>query len=141
MRKKRNTKYSYMAGSRQHLTFALSCALACVVSLWSTRTDYCCCYYGVVAVLRLVAVLLLLLPLCTKKLKKHTRRENENTEVQEKRRKQIKAGKVQKVIDGGGVQVGTCERPGGEAIFLCRSTIVGNVSHYLTRRRFRVALL
>ena len=29
----------------------------------------------------------------------------------------------------------------GEAILLCRSTIVGNVSHYSAQRRFRVALL
>ena len=42
----------------------------------------------------------------------HTYRENENTEVQKKCRKQRKAGKVQQVIDGGGIQVGTCERPG-----------------------------
>ena len=48
----------------------------------------------------------------TKKLKKHIRRENENIEEQKKCRKQRKAGKVQQVIDGGGVQVGTCERPG-----------------------------
>ena len=60
----------------------------------------------------LAVVLLLLLPLCTKKLKKHVRRENENTGVQKKCRKQRKAGKVQQVIDGGGAQVGTCERPG-----------------------------
>ena len=32
--------------------------------------------------------------------------------VQKKVRKQRKAGKVQRVIDGGDVQVGTCERPG-----------------------------
>ena len=46
----------------------------------------------------------------TKKLKKHIRRENENIEEQKKCRKQRKAGKVQQVIDGGGVQVGACER-------------------------------
>ena len=39
-------------------------------------------------------------------------RDNENTEVRKKCRKQRKAGKVQQVIDGGGVQVGACERPG-----------------------------
>ena len=71
-----------------------------------------CCYYGVVAVLRLVVVLLLLLPLCTKKLNKHVRRENEYTGVQKQCRKQRKAGKVQQVLDGGGAQVGTSERPG-----------------------------
>ena len=38
-----------------------------------------------------------------------TYRENENTAVQKKYRKQRKAGKVQRVIDGGGVQGG---RPG-----------------------------
>ena len=32
--------------------------------------------------------------------------------VQKKWRKPIKAGKVQQVIEGGGVQVGACERPG-----------------------------
>ena len=38
---------------------------------------------------------------------------NEKTEVvQKKWRKQRKAGKVQQVIDGGGVQLGTSERPG-----------------------------
>ena len=42
----------------------------------------------------------------------YVRRENENTEVQKKCRKQRKAGKVRQVIDGGGVQVGTSERPG-----------------------------
>ena len=34
----------------------------------------------------------------------------------------------------------SCVSVKGEGIFLCRSTIVGNVSHYLTRRRFRVTL-
>ena len=61
--------------------------------------------------MRLVVVLLVLPPLCTKKLKKHVRRENENTGSTEKV-KQRKAGKVQQVIDGGGFQVGTSERPG-----------------------------
>ena len=41
-----------------------------------------------------------------------TCRENENTEVQKKCRNQRKAGKVQQAIDGGGVEVGTRERPG-----------------------------
>ena len=62
--------------------------------------------------MRLVVLLLLLLPLGTKNLKKYIRRENENTGVQKKCRKPRKAGKVQQVIDGGGAQVGTCERPG-----------------------------
>ena len=62
-------------------------------------------------------VAILLLPLCTEKLKKrkiskYVRRDNENTNVQKKCRKQRKAGKVQQVIDGGGVQLGTSERPG-----------------------------
>ena len=30
---------------------------------------------------------------------------------------------------------------GGRGVFLVSSTTVGNVSHYLTRRRFRVAML
>ena len=38
---------------------------------------------------------------------------NEKTQVvQKKGRKQRKAGTVQQVIDGGGVQLGTFERPG-----------------------------
>ena len=48
-------------------------------------------------------------------MNKYARREDENTQVQKKctwGRKQRKAGKVQQVIDGGGVQVGACERPG-----------------------------
>ena len=40
------------------------------------------------------------------------KKKNEKTEVQKKCRKQREAGKVQQVIEGGGVQVGTCERPG-----------------------------
>ena len=40
------------------------------------------------------------------------KRKNEKTEVvQKKWRKQRKAGKIQQVIDGGGVQLGTRERP------------------------------
>ena len=40
-------------------------------------------------------------------------KENEKTElVQKKWRKQRKAGKVQQALDGGGVQLGTSERPG-----------------------------
>ena len=45
-----------------------------------------------------------------------TKQRNEKTDktevVQKKWRKQRKAGKVQQGIEGGGVQVGTCERPG-----------------------------
>ena len=37
---------------------------------------------------------------------------NEKTEEQKKYRNQRKAGKVQQVVEGGGVQVGTCEGPG-----------------------------
>ena len=96
---------------------------ACLRSLVLVDTDVlllyvctCCCfYYGVVAVLRLVVMLLLLLPLCTKKPKQHRRRESQNTEelrVQKKCRKQRKAGTVPQVIDGGGAQAGTSERPG-----------------------------
>ena len=43
---------------------------------------WCRCYCCPCAAATAALVLLLLLPLCTKKLKKHTRRENENTEVQ-----------------------------------------------------------
>ena len=70
-------------------------------------------------------VLLLVLPLCTKKLKKRKKWEIDrylvnnyvgktrtNTEVQRKCRKQRKTGKLQQVIEEGGVQVGTCEGPG-----------------------------
>ena len=40
-------------------------------------------------------------------------RENDNTEeLQEKCRKQRKTGTVPQVIDGGGAQAGTSERPG-----------------------------
>ena len=39
------------------------------------------------------------------------KRKNEKTEVQKKCRMTRKAGKVQQVIEGGGVQVGICERP------------------------------
>ena len=69
--RKKNMRYSYMAGSRQHLI--CPCMRACLRCLNSGRHGRatvcicCCCYHGV-AVLRLVVVLLLLLPLCTKKL-------------------------------------------------------------------------
>ena len=66
-----------------------------------------------VAVLRLVVVLLLpgtAAALCKKKLKK--RKNTTKNRSTKKCRKQRKAGKVQQVINGGGVQVGTCERPG-----------------------------
>ena len=67
----------------------------------------------VLYILRLVVVLLLLLPLCTKKTRRNIYVEKTRTRVvQKKCRKQRKAGKVQQVIDGGGVQVGACERPG-----------------------------
>ena len=77
MRKIVNIKYSYMAGSRQHLTCSfITCLLALSPSGRHGRAaaicTCCCCYYGFVAVLRLV-VLLLVLPLCTKKLKKRRR--------------------------------------------------------------------
>ena len=49
----------------------------------------------------------------TTKMRKQRNVKNEKTEVvQKKWREQRKAGKVQQVIEGGGVQVGTCERPG-----------------------------
>ena len=50
----------------------------------------------------------------TTKMRKQRNEKNEKTElVQKKWRKQRKkAGKVQQVIDGGGVQLGTSERPG-----------------------------
>ena len=64
--------------------------------------------------------MLLVLPLCTKKLKKRKKWEIDrylvnnyvgktrtNTEVQRKCRKQRKTGKLQQVLDGGGVQVET----------------------------------
>ena len=47
----------------------------------------------------------------TTKMREQRNEKNEKTEVvQKKWRKQRKAGKVQQVIDGGGVQVGACER-------------------------------
>ena len=85
MRKIRNIKYSYMAGSRQHLT--CSFIRACLRCLPLVDTDVLPLLYVPAAVvimvfllyiLRLVVVLLLVLPLCTKKLKKHIRRENES---------------------------------------------------------------
>ena len=46
-------------------------------------------------------------------MRKQRNEKNEKTAVvQKKWRKQRKAGKVQQVIDGGGFQVGTSERPG-----------------------------
>ena len=46
-------------------------------------------------------------------MRKQRNEKNEKTEVvQKKWRKQRKAGKVQQIIEGGGVQAGTCERPG-----------------------------
>ena len=45
--------------------------------------------------------------------KKQRNEKNEKTKVAQKKwRKQRKAGKVQQAIDGGGVQLGTSERPG-----------------------------
>ena len=126
-----------MAGSRQHLTcsFMRAC-LRCLTlvdavvllqlflpaAVIMVLLLYCgwlwCCYY-------------FLLPLWTKKLKKHTRRENETTQVQKKCRRQRKAGKVQKVIDGGGVQVATCVRGHGGAN---RARSEKNLSSKSTRR-------
>ena len=48
----------------------------------------------------------------TTKMRKQRNEKNEKTEVVQKKRKQRKAGKAQQVIDGGGVQVETCERLG-----------------------------
>ena len=49
----------------------------------------------------------------TTKIREERNEKNEKTElVQKTWRKQRKAGKVQQVIDGGGVQVGIYERPG-----------------------------
>ena len=49
----------------------------------------------------------------TTKMTKQSNEKNEKTKVvQKKWRKQRKAGKVEQVIEGDGVQVGTCERPG-----------------------------
>ena len=46
-------------------------------------------------------------------MRKQRNEKNEKTKViQKKWRKQGKAGKVQQVLEGGGVQLGTCERPG-----------------------------
>ena len=100
-----------MAGSRQNLTcsFMRACLRCLIVVDTDVLRNVPAAVVIVVLLLRLVVVLLLLLPLCTKKLKKH--RENENTEVQKRCRKQRKAGKVQQVINGGGIQVGACERP------------------------------
>ena len=67
-----------MAGSRQHLT--CSCMRACLRCLTLVDTDVL--LYVPAAVV--IVVLLLLLPLCSKKLKKRIRRENENTQVQKK---------------------------------------------------------
>ena len=47
------------------------------------------------------------------KMRKQKRKKNEKTKVvQKKWRNQRKAGKVQRVVEGGGVEVGTSERPG-----------------------------
>ena len=49
----------------------------------------------------------------TTKMKEQRNKKNEKTEVVKKKwRKQRKAGMVQHVIDGGGVQLVTSERPG-----------------------------
>ena len=49
----------------------------------------------------------------TTKMRQQRNEKNEKTEVVPKKwRKQRKAGKIQRVMDGGGVQVGTSERPG-----------------------------
>ena len=49
----------------------------------------------------------------TTKTRKQRNEKNEKKEVvQKKGRKQTKPGKVQQVMDGGGVQLGTSERPG-----------------------------
>ena len=47
------------------------------------------------------------------KMREQRNEKNEKTQIiQKKWRKQIKAGKVHQVIDGGGGQQGTFERPG-----------------------------
>ena len=49
----------------------------------------------------------------TTKMRKQRNEKIEKTEViQKKWRKQRKSGNVQQEIEGGGVQVGACERPG-----------------------------
>ena len=106
-----------MAGSRQHLTcsFMRAC-LRCLHSGRHERTTACtccrCCYGAVAAFAVGYRVATTAALVLEETVKKHIRRENENTEVQKKCRKQRKAGKVQQVIDAGGVQVGACERPG-----------------------------
>ena len=106
-----------MAGSRQHLTcsFMRAC-LRCLHSGRHERTTACtccrCCYGAVAAFAVGYRVATTAALVLEETVKKHIRRENENTEVQKKCRKQRKAGKVQRVIDSGGVQVGACERPG-----------------------------
>ena len=120
MRKKRSIKYSYMAGSRQHLT--CSFMRACLRCLTLVGTDALLLYF--------VMYLLLLLLWCwcciavgcgVATTAAFVHEETEETHTQRKRtrkrkksvpgKKQRKAGNVQQVIDGGGVQVGTSERP------------------------------
>ena len=63
----------------------------------------------------------------TTKTRKPRNEKNEKTEVVPKKwRKQRKAGKVQQVIERGGVQVGTCERP-----WRCQSSPLRKRSKYL----------
>ena len=53
----------------------------------------------------------------TTKMRNQRNEKNEKTGVvQKKWREQRKAGKVQQVVEGGGVQVGICERPSNFAL-------------------------
>ena len=61
------------------------------------------------------------------KKRKQKNEENEKTEVAQKKwRRQIKAGTVQQVIDGGGVQLGTSERPAR-----CQPSPLGKILKYV----------
>ena len=101
--------------------------LACVVTLWPTRTYDCihllvvllwCCRIAVGCAVATTASLVHEETEETKKWKIYTFKYVEKTRTRKytKRvysRKQRKAGKVQQVIDGGGVQVGTWRGQGG----------------------------
>ena len=127
--RKKNIKYSYMAGSRQH--FTCSFMRACLRCLPLVDTDvlllhvhcmyllllllWCCCCIAVGCGVATSAALVHEETEETKKMKNKHIREIEKTRTRKYKKKGYKAKKSWKgpaIKDGGGVQAGTCERPG-----------------------------
>ena len=124
MRKIRNTKYSYMAGSRQHLT--CSFVRACLRCLPLVDTDVLLLLYVPAAAVAMVLLLYCGWLWCchvattaalvhgknSRNIHTYTQRKREHGNTKKSVESKRKAGTVPQVTDGGGVQLGTSERPG-----------------------------